>query len=171
MMVAGRSAIGLVWEPLPMTLDRVVFDIVFYIGLVGGIEELLFRGLLYRILVELRGDRLAIWGSALAFGIYHIGGQGMLGGLGTGLIGVIDGAVRWRAGGIAGLVVIHGIYDIIAVEGWPNLAVNHALDIQVVHPGLALIADGLLFGMLIYLWKLHPLIGHRGHRGLTHTAE
>ncbi len=171
MMIAGRSAIGLVWEPLPITLDRVVFDIVFYIGLVGGVEEFLFRGLLYRILLELRGDRLAIWGSALAFGIYHIGGQGLLGGMGTGLIGVIDGAVRWRAGGIAGLVVTHGIYDIIAVEGWPNLAIKDAFDIQVVRPELALIADGLLFGTLIYLWKLHPLILQRGRRGLIHNAE
>lgn len=170
MMIAGRFAINLALEPLPITLDRMVFDIVFYIGLVGGVEEFLFRGLLYRILLELRGARLAIWGSALAFAIYHIGGQGILGGFGTGVLGVMFGAIRWRAGGIAGLVATHGIYDIIAVEGWPNLAMAQVLEIKVVHPGLALIADGLLFGTLIYLWKLHPLIEHRGHRDLTHAA-
>lgn len=171
MMMAGRFAIGLVWAPIPITLDRIVFDIGFYIGLVGGVEEFLFRGLLYRILFELRGDRLAIWGSALAFGIYHIGGQGILGGLGTGLIGVIDGAIRWRAGGIAGLIATHGIYDIIAIEGWPHLTMNQVLEIQVVHPELALIADGLLFGTLIYLWKVHPLVEHNGRRGLNRIAE
>ncbi|HEX9076761.1 MAG TPA: CPBP family intramembrane glutamic endopeptidase [Anaerolineae bacterium] len=171
MMMAGRFAIGLVWAPIPITLDRIVFDIGFYIGLVGGVEEFLFRGLLYRILFELRGDRLAIWGSALAFGIYHIGRQGILGGLGTGLIGVIDGAIRWRAGGIAGLIATHGIYDIIAIEGWPHLTMNQVLEIQVVHPELALIADGLLFGTLIYLWKVHPLVEHRGRRGLNRIGE
>lgn len=171
MMIVGRLAIGLMWDPLPITIDRLVFDFVFYIGLVGGVEEFLFRGLLYRILFELRGDRLAIWGSALAFGIYHIGGQGILGGLGTGVLGVVDGAIRWRAGGIAGLIATHGIYDIIAVEGWPHLTVEKLIEIKVVHPELALIADGLLFGTLIYLWRVHPFVEHRERRGLTHTAE
>ncbi len=156
-MILGRLAINLPMEPPPMTIERLVFDLAFYFGLVGFIEELLFRGLIYRALEELHGTRLAIWGSAIAFGVYHIGWQGLLGGLGTGLIGILFGAIRWRAGGIVGLILAHGLYDVIAVEFWPN--VNAAqLQVGEINRGLAIIADVLILGTIVYLWKLHPLV-------------
>ncbi len=158
MMIAGRLALGLSWNPLPLTFERLAYDVVFYFGFVGITEELLFRGLLYRALYGFRGARLAIWGTGITFGLYHIGGQGLIGGLGTGLLGLIDGAIRWRAGGILGLIVTHGLYDIIAVEGWPGLTVEQASHIQMIDRPLALVADLLFFGTVLYLWKLHPLV-------------
>lgn len=157
-MIVGRLAINLPPEPQPMTIERLAFDIAFYFGLVGFIEELLFRGLIYRALEELRGTRLAIWGSAFAFGVYHVGWQGLLGGLGTGFLGLIDGAIRWRAGGILGLILTHGMYDVIAIELWPNVSAAQVPQLSGVNRALALIADGLIFGTIIYLWKLHPFV-------------
>ena len=59
---------------------QLIGDIVFYFALVGFIEELLFRGVIYRACDEWRGARWAIWGSALLFGvllIIPIGGADM----------------------------------------------------------------------------------------------
>jgi membrane protease YdiL (CAAX protease family) len=108
-LILGRWALNLPIEPQPLTVERIAFDIVYYFGLVGLIEELLFRGVLYRALDELRSTRLAIWGTAIAFGVYHVGGQGLIGGFGTALIGLLFALIRWRAGGIVGLIVIHGM--------------------------------------------------------------
>jgi membrane protease YdiL (CAAX protease family) len=163
-MILGRLAINLPPESQPMTIEGLAFDIAYYFGLVGFIEELLFRGLIYRALEELRGTRLAIWGSALAFGVYHVGWQGLLGGLGTAFLGLIDGAIRWRAGGIVGLILIHGLYDTIAVELWPNVGIAQAEQLRVVNSVLAIIVDALLFGTLVYLWKLHPLVERMRNR-------
>jgi membrane protease YdiL (CAAX protease family) len=153
----GRSLVLLATDlPLglqPVTLRGLVGDIVFYFALVGLIEELLFRGLIYRALDEWRGARLAIWGSALAFGLYHVGGQGPLGGLGTFFIGVIFGAIRWRAGGIVGLIAVHGLADLTIVELYPDLTIQQLGQVHVVHPELVILGYGLMLAVLFYLWK------------------
>ena len=38
----------------------------------GLVEELLFRGLLFALLLRFRGPTWAIWGSAVAFGLIHV---------------------------------------------------------------------------------------------------
>ena len=161
-LILGRLSIHLPIEPQSITIVRVLYDIVYYVGLVGLIEELLFRGLLYRVLDELRGVRLAIWGSAIAFGIYHIGGQGIIGGLGTAFIGLIFALIRWRAGGIVGLIFVHGLYDIIAMEGWHNLDPSQVMNqLQTIDRPLALACDAILLSMILYLWKIHPRLMNR----------
>jgi len=152
-LVLGRLATDLSPSPQPLTLRRLAGEIAFYFGLVGPIEELLFRGLIYRALDEWRGARWAIWGSALAFGLYHIGWQGLLGALGCAFLGLLFGAIRWRAGGIVGLILMHGLIDVVNVELYPGLTVEQVRDIHVVHPALALLGDGLLLALLLYLWK------------------
>lgn len=158
LLVAGRLAIHLPWSPAPLSVERLVWDVVFYVGLVGVTEELLFRGVLYRSLWELGGDRLAIWVSAVGFGIYHAGTQGLAGAFGTGVLGLMFAMIRWRAGGILGLVIVHGVYDIVAVEGWPGLTTEQILPLSKIDSRLALVGDVLLFGTLLYLWKVHPLV-------------
>lgn len=156
-LILGRSALNLPVHVQPLTFERMAFDIFFYIGLVGIAEELLFRGVIYRALDELRGARFAIWGSAIAFGIYHVGGQGLIGGFGTALIGLFFALIRWRAGGIVGLILIHGLYDIIAVEGWRDLATSNIMDqLQFINRPLAILCDVILLTTLLYLWKIHP---------------
>jgi membrane protease YdiL (CAAX protease family) len=158
-LILGRIALGLPIELPPLTIERVAYDVLYYFGLVGLIEELLFRGLLYRALEELRDARLAIWGTAIAFGIYHVGGQGLIGGFGTALFGLIFALIRWRSGGIVGLIFVHGVYDILAVEGWRNLEVTQAVDrLQSIDRPLALACDIILVGVILYLWKIHPWV-------------
>jgi membrane protease YdiL (CAAX protease family) len=154
----GRFATDLPVGLRPMTFQRLVGEIVFYFGLVGLIEELLFRGLIYRALHDWRGARLAIWGSALAFGLYHIGWQGPLGVLGCCFIGLIFGAIRWRAGGIVGLILVHGLFDVIAQEMGPSLSIEQVSQVHIVHPALGVLSDALLLAVLVYLWKFHPAI-------------
>jgi membrane protease YdiL (CAAX protease family) len=155
--VVGRIlvvvATDLPWKLQPIALRLIVFDVVFYFGLVGFIEELLFRGLMYRALDDWHGARLAIWGTALVFGLYHVGGQGPLGGLGTLIAGVVFGAIRWRAGGILGLIIAHGLSDVTSLWMLPNLDLQHLSRPQIVHPVLLILGYGLIFGVPTYLWK------------------
>jgi membrane protease YdiL (CAAX protease family) len=149
----GRLATDLPLGLRPVTLQRLAGEIGFFFGLVGPIEELLFRGLIYRALEEWRGTRWAIWGSALAFGLYHIGWMGLLGALGCFFLGLLFGAIRWRAGGILGLILIHGLIDLAHVEMYPGLTVEQARGIHAVRPALAILGDGLLLALVVYLWK------------------
>jgi membrane protease YdiL (CAAX protease family) len=64
---------NLPFEMQPFSLTRIGGEILFYFGLVGFVEEFLFRGLIYHALEEFGVTRLTIWGSTIAFGIYHIG--------------------------------------------------------------------------------------------------
>lgn len=140
-------------ETQPFSLTRVVGEILFYFVLVGSIEELLFRGLIYRALEDWKGVRLAIWGSTLTFGIYHIGSQGVLGAFGTAIFGLIFAVIRWRAGGILGLAFIHGLVDFIAVETQPSIDRIQLDQIQIDQPILIILSYILLLGPVIYLWK------------------
>jgi len=157
LFIIGRTlayiSINLPLEFQSFSITRIVGEILFYFGLVGFIEELLFRGLIYRILEDLHGARLAIWGSALAFGIYHIGSQGPLGAIGTAIIGLIFAVIRRRAGGIWGLVFTHGLLDFIAVETQPSLEMTQIQQIQIEQPILLVLSYILLLGPVIYLWK------------------
>jgi membrane protease YdiL (CAAX protease family) len=153
-MVLGRLTIDLPGEPRPLTFGRLAGNIAFYFGVVGLIEELLFRGLIYYALDEWRGARWAVVGSSLAFGLYLIGWQGPLGALGTGIFGLLFGLIRWRAGGVTGLIFVHGLLDVIATEMNPSLLVQDINHIHVIRPWLIPVGDLLLLGMLVYLWKL-----------------
>jgi membrane protease YdiL (CAAX protease family) len=59
-------------QPPDLTFLQMAWEIIFYICLVGLVEELLFRGLLYRLFEDWRGLRWAIWGSSFAFLLWHI---------------------------------------------------------------------------------------------------
>jgi membrane protease YdiL (CAAX protease family) len=140
-------------EPQPFSLTRIAGEVLFYFGLVGFVEEFLFRGLIYRALEDWKGVRLAIWGSTVIFGIYHIGSQGLLGALGTAIIGLIFAVIRWRAGGILGLAFIHGLVDFIAVETQPSIELSQIEKLQIEEPILLILSYILLLGPVIYLWK------------------
>ncbi len=149
------TSTNLPFELQPFSLARIGGEILFYFGLVGFVEEFLFRGLIYQALEEWNGTRLAIWGSTIVFGIYHIGSQGLLGALGTAIIGLIFAVIRWRAGGILGLVFIHGLVDFIAVETQPSFELTHIDQIQIEQPILLILSYILLLGLILYLWKGH----------------
>jgi len=144
-----------------LTFLQVVWDLFFYFCLVGLVEELLFRGLLYRLLEDWRGVRWAIWGSSFGFLLWHIFGQGPLAGIATFVIGLLFALLRWRGGGILGLIIFHGLWDLETV--WlvsdSNAQVLGNLDqITFTNQTLILVGTALLILVPIYLWKIHPLI-------------
>jgi methyltransferase (TIGR00027 family) len=115
-LLAARGMIiaSIQWNlPRPrLTWLKIIGDLGFYIGLVGLVEELLFRGLIYRLLEEWRGVRWAIWGSSFGFVLWHVFGQGLLVGFASLLIGLLFAMIRWRGGGILGLIFLHGLWDL-----------------------------------------------------------
>jgi membrane protease YdiL (CAAX protease family) len=82
-----------------------------------------------------------------------VGGQGPLGGLGTFIAGVVFGAIRWRAGGIVGLIVVHGLIDLVTVEMAPDLTIQQLRQVHIVHPVLVILGYALMLAVLLYLWK------------------
>ena len=68
--------------------------------------------------------RWAIWGTSLGFMLWHVPGQGLLVGLAGFIIGLVFALVRWRAGGIAGLILVHGLADITSAELLPSIDIN-----------------------------------------------
>ena len=139
-------------------LER-AWDVFFYIFMVGLSEELLFRGLLYRMLEDWRGVRWAIWGSSLGFLLWHIFGQGPLAGFAALLIGLLFALIRWRAGGILGLILLHGMWDLETT--WlvadSNAQVFGALDqISFTSRPLAVLGTLLLVLVPLVLWKGFP---------------
>jgi membrane protease YdiL (CAAX protease family) len=138
---------------------------LYYIGVVGLVEELLFRGLVYRALEEWRGIRWAIWGSSFGFLLWHIFGQGILIGLTTFIIGMIFALLRWRAGGILGLIIIHGLWDLQAVllVAESNAEVLARGRPEIPYPALMWIGLILMLFVPVYLWKIHPFVATRLH--------
>ncbi len=118
-ILVGRLLIilSIQWEAQParLTILGLLWDLFYYFALVALTEELLFRGLVYHALDGWLGVRWAILGSSFGFLLWHIFGQGPLIGLTTFVIGLLFALIRWRAGGIIGLIVLHGLWDLESV--------------------------------------------------------
>ena len=151
-------ALGFSLSPRAFDLWRALGEIIFYLGLVGVVEEVLFRGLVFRILESWRGPGLAIVGSSLGFALWHIGWMGSLI-IAPFLIGLVFGLVRWRAGGLVGLIFVHGLFDLVSVEMPMPIAINSIDQIShltITNPVAVAVGDALLVALVIYLWKIHP---------------
>jgi hypothetical protein len=61
-------------------------------------------------------------------------------------------AIRWRAGGIVELIIVHGPIDLSAIAIVPNIGMNFLLT-QVVNSWLAILSEIIFLGLSIYLWK------------------
>lgn len=160
-ITAGRMlvVISVDWgaPPPSFNLLRFLGDILFYFGLVGFVEELLFRGLIYRLLEDRLNVRWAIWGSSVAFALWHIPGQGLLAGLGTFFIGFIFALIRWRAGGIVGLIFVHGLIDLTVLQLVPQVSTAIYDQIALSQPLLAYLGFFMILGVPIFLWKIYPI--------------
>jgi len=154
----AQLALGLPLDLRPFGLLRVAGEVLFYFFLVGLVEELLFRGLIYRALEDWRGPALAIFGSSLGFALWHIGWAGPLI-VAHFLIGIVFGLIRWRAGGVLGLIVVHGLHDLLGVETQTPVTfetIGQLRHITIVHPVAVVVGDVLLLALILYLWKIHP---------------
>jgi membrane protease YdiL (CAAX protease family) len=133
-------------------------NLLFYFGLVGLVEELLFRGLVYRLLDDWRGVHWAIWGSSFGFGLWHVFGQGPLVGLATMVIGLLYAQIRWRGGGIVGLIVLHALWDLenVWLEIDASTAINNPGAVTFRYPVLVWLGTVLLLLVPVYLAWIHP---------------
>lgn len=145
-------------HPANFTWLRLAASLFYYFGLVGLVEELLFRGLIYRLLEDWGGVRWAIWGSSIGFGLWHIFGQGPLVGISTVLIGLIFALLRMYGGGIVGLIVLHGLWDLetIWLVSDSNTAILNPGAITFRYPILVWLGTALLILVPLYLAVIHP---------------
>lgn len=145
-------------HPASWTWLRLVGNLVDLLVLVGLVQELLFRGLIYRLLEDWRGVRWAIWGSSIGFGLWHVFGQGPLAGLATLLIGLLFALIRLRAGGIVGLIVLHALWDLetLGLVSDSNVAIFNQGIISFRYPVLVWLGTALLLLIPIYLGWVHP---------------
>jgi len=155
----GRALIilSIDWKLQPPQFSWVVWggQILYYFGLVGLVEELLFRGLIYRLLLDWKGLRWALWGSSLGFGLWHVFGQGPLIGAATVAIGLLFVLIRWRAGGIVGLIVLHGLWDLQSV--WmvadSNAAIVSIGRPDITHPVWVIVGFLMLLAVPLVMWR------------------
>ena len=144
-------------HPTQYSWIGLIGQVLFYFGLVGLVEELLFRGLVYRAIEDWVGPRWAIWGSAFGFMLWHIFGQGPLVGIATFFIGLIFALIRWRAGGILGLIVLHALYDlesVLLVSDSNDQVTN--LRPEIPYPVLLIVGFVLMTLVVpLYLWKFY----------------
>jgi membrane protease YdiL (CAAX protease family) len=150
-------------RPASWSWFQLAINLVYYFGLVGLVEELLFRGLIYHLLEDTRGVRWAILGSSIGFGLWHIFGQGPVVGFATLLIGLLFALIRFRAGGIVGLIVLHALWDLenagLAVDA--NAVLLNPVAITFRYPILVWLGTGLLLLTPAYLGWIHPRIERR----------
>lgn len=151
-LVAGRALMlyGLgysVWNAgLPFA--RIAADALLAFAVVAPVEETVFRGLIYRALEDWRGARAAIFGSSVAYALWHAasGVPAILAGF---LFGALYSAMRWRARGIAGIVLVHGAAEFISRMS------QGSRDVDGHGASLALIALGYCLTMVspFLIWK------------------
>jgi membrane protease YdiL (CAAX protease family) len=162
-LLAGRLLIirSVDWPGLSpsYTVLQLLGKALFYLGVVGVVEELFFRGLVYRALLDWHGVRWAIWGSSLGFMLWHIN-QGLLISFVGLALGLVFALMRWRAGGIIGLILLHGVYDLETVLLVSN---SNAQIISQGRPGiLSPLGIGLGLALMVftpvYFWLIHPAV-------------
>jgi membrane protease YdiL (CAAX protease family) len=164
-ILAGRlliiRSVDLGLSPPQYSCSELIWGVLFYIGLVALVEEFLYRGLVYHALDELLGTRWAIWGSSLGFLLWHIFGQGPIVGLTAFFFGLIFALLRWRAGGILGLILLHGFFDLetFLLVSDSSQEILGAIDTgqpEMINPILIFLGLGLMLFVPLYLWLLHP---------------
>lgn len=152
-VVLGLLATNLAGFTPPASFPVLAWQVFFYFALVAFTEEWIFRGLLYSALDERRGAKLAILGSALAFGLYHLPSQGARGFLATMVFGLFAALVRHRTASFLALILIHGLYDIVIINLVPSGLPPNLADLQIDQPLLILLADALFLGSFVYIWR------------------
>jgi len=171
-LLGGRLLIilGVEWSvrPGPLTWTGVVRDLLFYFGCVGLVEELLFRGLIYRLLDDWRGVRWAIWGSGAAFGLWHIFGHGPLVGVVTFLLGLLFALIRLRAGGIVWLIALHALWDLEStwLLSGSSARILAAPAYTIVHPDWLRLGTLLLVFAPVFAGWVYPKLVRRSPSAL-----
>jgi membrane protease YdiL (CAAX protease family) len=92
--------------------------------------------------------------------LWHIFGQGPLLGATALFIGLLFALIRWRGGGILGLIVLHALWDlqsVLLVSGFNNdiYSVDRT---DIIHPLWIILGYAMMLIVAVYLWKVHPMV-------------
>ena len=108
------------------TAAQFAYEFIYCIAAVGFAEEFVFRGFIYRKLSDIfEKESIAIIGSSVLFGLFHIFNGNILQVIFTTALGFIYCAARKKIKGctLLSLMICHGIYDaMIAV--WTYIFLN-----------------------------------------------
>jgi len=164
-MILGRSLVILSvrWDlPVPeLTFIQLAGDFLYYFAVIGLVQELLFRGLVYRAFEDWLGTRWAIWGSSMGFMLWHVFGWGPLVGAAMILYGLIFALMRFRGGGILGLVIVHGAMDFLGALMLPDLDVLSLGRPSIPYPVFMYLGLALIVLPPIVLWLFYPQLKRR----------
>jgi membrane protease YdiL (CAAX protease family) len=80
------------------------------------VEEMLFRGLLYRGLEAKMGALATIGITSVLFGMVHYLGFGWPRAVATGCLGLLFGVIRWRTGNTTAAMVTHATINFAAAS-------------------------------------------------------
>src|SRR5262245_35175340 len=80
------------------------------------VEEMLFRGLLYRGLEAKLGALTTIMITSVLFGMVHYLGFGWPRAVATGCLGLLFGVIRWRTGNTTAAMVTHAAINVAAAS-------------------------------------------------------
>ena len=80
------------------------------------VEEMQFRGLLYRGLEAKIGALATIATTSVVFGLLHYLGFGWPRAVATGCLGFLLGVIRWRTGNTTAAVVVHATINFVAAS-------------------------------------------------------
>lgn len=151
-LVLGRLALDIPAQPFPPPgFWELAWDVVFYFAFVGLTEEFIFRGVLWHALEGLWGKVAALLLTSLTFGIYHIGWANPLQMVVLVVVGLFLGLIRLRAGSILGLVLLHGLFDVLSINLFHGIDRTSITIEMVVNRTPVIMADVLFFGTLAYL--------------------
>lgn len=144
------------WQSLD---DFTVYDAAKYLS-VSVAEELWFRGLVYISLERRWNRRVAVLGTAIAFGLAHLH-HGIVRVFLTGIDGIASSLARARTGNIIGLMLSHWFLDFmyklfVPYQGMPSAE-------------LIVIKAATLLVLLLLLWRA-PFLATSGGHGESGTA-
>lgn len=140
-LLNARSA----WDMALLMLGAVVLAAV--------CEELLFRGLMMRLLTQGGHWRGAIVATAVAFSVFHLDPVGLLP---RTLMGVYFGLLVWRSGSIFPAILAHGLNNMLALSAAPFMDVE-AAPLTMAEAALLAVISGVIFaGVLAVWWRWAP---------------
>jgi len=99
---------------------------------------------------------MAITGSTLAFGFYHLSGVGWAGVLSGLIFGWLFSFMRRRTGSLMAAIYTHGLLDAVVVELRTIRYIDMAA-ITIDQPLLLIMGYALIIAAVFLLWKLYPL--------------
>ncbi len=93
---------------------KMIYGLFYYIFSIALTEEILFRGFIFNTFLKIRHSRgLAIAGSSILFGLYHISHGSLIQVIVTGLMGFIYCMFREKIKGctLLSLIIAHGFHN------------------------------------------------------------